>query len=240
MTMKALLRIEGLHKRFVLHTQGGVELDVLRGIDLVVRPGECVVLAGPSGAGKSTLLRCVYGNYRADAGRILVRHGADDIDIVTAHHRAILDLRRRSIGYVSQFLRVVPRVPALDVVAEPLRALDVETEAARQRAQAILDALGIPQRLWGLAPQTFSGGEQQRVNIARGFVVGRPLMLLDEPTSALDPENRRRVVALIETAKSRGTAIVGVFHDPDLAEAVGTRRIDIRAAESPRAALVAG
>ena len=237
---KALLRIEGLCKRFTLHTQGGVELDVLRGIDLVVRPGECVVLAGPSGAGKSTLVRCVYGNYRADAGRILVRHGADEIDMVTAHHRTILELRRRTIGYVSQFLRVVPRVAARDVVAEPLRMLDVDAAAARERAEAILDSLGIPPRMWSLAPQTFSGGEQQRVNIARGFVVGRPLMLLDEPTSALDPENRRRVIALIESAKSHGTAIVGVFHDPDLAEAVGTRRIEIRAAESPRAALVAG
>jgi alpha-D-ribose 1-methylphosphonate 5-triphosphate synthase subunit PhnL len=237
---ETLLRIEGLCKRFTLHTQGGVELDVLRGVDLVVRPGECVVLGGPSGAGKSTLLRCVYANYRADAGRILVRHGTDEIDMVTAHHRIVLDLRRRSIGYVSQFLRVVPRVPALDVVAEPLRALDVAAAPARQRAEAILDALGIPRRMWALAPQTFSGGEQQRVNIARGFVVGRPLMLLDEPTSALDSENRRRVVALIEAAKRDGTAIVGVFHDPDLAEAVGTRRLDIREAETPRAALAAG
>jgi alpha-D-ribose 1-methylphosphonate 5-triphosphate synthase subunit PhnL len=192
-------------------------------------------VAGPSGAGKSTLLRCVYGNYRTDAGAILVRHGAEEVDMVTAHHRTILELRRRSIGYVSQFLRVVPRVAARDVVAEPLRLLDVAAAQARARAEAILDALGIPPRMWGLAPQTFSGGEQQRVNIARGFVVGRPLMLLDEPASALDPENRRRVIALIETAKSRGTAIAGVFHDPDLAEAVGTRRIEIRAAESPPA-----
>jgi alpha-D-ribose 1-methylphosphonate 5-triphosphate synthase subunit PhnL len=218
-----MLRIENLRKTFQLHNQGGVEIAALSGVDLHVAASECVVLSGPSGVGKSTLLRCVYGNYAADSGRILVRRADRVVDIVGAHHRTILSLRRDTVGYVSQFLRVVPRVSAIDVVAEPALRAGVPAAAARQRAAFLLDALGIPERMWSLAPQTFSGGEQQRVNIARGFVLDYALLLLDEPTASLDAENRRRVAGLVEQAKSRGAAILGIFHDGDMADAVGTR-----------------
>lgn len=221
--MTLSLQIDGLRKRFNLHNQGGTELRVLDGVDLRVAPGECVVLAGPSGAGKSTLLRCAYGNYLADGGAILVRSQDRVVDVVGAHHRTIQELRRRTIGYVSQFLRVVPRVPTIDVVAEPLLRLGTDADLARARAAQLLEQLAVPQRLWTLAPQTFSGGEQQRVNIARGFAVDYPVLLLDEPTAALDEDNRRRVAGLIDRAKARGAAILGVFHDLDLAEIVGTR-----------------
>jgi alpha-D-ribose 1-methylphosphonate 5-triphosphate synthase subunit PhnL len=221
--MKPLLQVTGLVKRFRLHNQAGMELSVLEGAALTAHPGECVVLAGPSGAGKSTLLRCIYGNYVVQAGQIHVRHDGHIVDVVKAHHRTILDLRRRTIGYVSQFLRVVPRVAAIDVVAEPLLRAGTGENEARMRAAEMLDRLAIPRRMWGLAPQTFSGGEQQRINLARGLALPTPLLLLDEPTSALDPENRRRVAGLIDEAKARGGAVVGVFHDMDMAEAVGTR-----------------
>ncbi len=218
-----MIRVEALSKTYVLHTQGGIEIPVFADAALTVAAGECVTLHGPSGTGKSTLLRCLYGNCKPDAGAIHVRHGGDSVDIASAAPRVVLDVRRRTLGYVSQFLRAIPRVPALDVVAEPLRALGVPVEAARARAGDLLARLRIPERLWALAPATFSGGEQQRVNIARGFAANYPILLLDEPTASLDQKNRAVVIALIAEAKAAGAALVGVFHDDEVREAVSTR-----------------
>jgi alpha-D-ribose 1-methylphosphonate 5-triphosphate synthase subunit PhnL len=229
-TETKLLAVRDLHKSFKLHNRSGIVLPVLSGVSLDAFAGECLVLAGPSGAGKSTLLRCVYGNYLADAGSILLNDGAREVQIVGANHRTILDLRRRVVGYVSQFLRAIPRVGARDVVAEPLRRIGWDENRASERAGALLASLGISERMWDLPPATFSGGEQQRVNLARGFAVEYPVMLLDEPTSALDAENRRRVAALIDGAKARGAAVLGVFHDHDMADAVGTRTLHVEPA----------
>ena len=221
--MSAALIVEDLAKTFTLHTQGGAVLPVLDGVGLTVAPGECVALGDPSGAGKSTLLRAIYGNYRVQRGRVLVRHDGAMVDIVTAEARRILDVRRRTLGYVSQFLRVIPRVPAVTVVAEPLRALGVTAEEAARRAKTLLSRLRIPERLWPLSPVTFSGGEQQRVNVARGLVAALPVLLLDEPTASLDAESRATVVELIQEARGRGTAIVGAFHDRAVRDAVASR-----------------
>ena len=225
--MGPVLDVKGLEKTFVLHTQGGVRLPVLKNSALTVESGECVVLSGPSGAGKSTLLRCVYGNYKAGSGEILVRSAEGTVDMARAAPRTVLRLRRTTIGYVTQFLRTVPRVPAIDIVTEPMLALGMPMETARERAETLLIRLGIPERLWGLAPATFSGGEQQRVNIARGFAVDFPLFLLDEPTAALDATNRNVVIDLIEEARFRGAAIVGIFHGAEVRDAVATRVIDM-------------
>lgn len=224
--MTPILRVRDLVKTFTLHTRGGARISALAGVSLDAFAGECLVLAGPSGAGKSTLLRCVYGNYLAESGSIC----AQGVEIVGADHRAILDLRRMTIGYVSQFLRAIPRVPAREVVAEPLLRRGVAREEALARGDDLLGELGIPAALRALPPATFSGGEQQRVNLARGFAAEFPLMLLDEPTSALDAANRRRVAGLIDAAKKRGTAVIGVFHDEDMADAVGTRRFALEPA----------
>jgi alpha-D-ribose 1-methylphosphonate 5-triphosphate synthase subunit PhnL len=224
------LAVRGLIKTFTLHLQGGVELPVLRGVDVSVAPGECVVLGDPSGAGKSTLLRAVYGNYRVQAGEILVRHGEHVVDVARAAPRTILDLRRRTIGYVSQFLRVIPRVPTLELVIEPLRALGVPRDDAEARGRALLRRLGIPEGLWGLPPVTFSGGEKQRVNVARGMAADRPILLLDEPTASLDADSRAAVVALIAQARDRGTAIVGTFHDADARATLATRVVRLHEA----------
>jgi alpha-D-ribose 1-methylphosphonate 5-triphosphate synthase subunit PhnL len=210
-----MIAVRGLRKTFTLHNQGGVELPVLEGIDLDVAPGECVALDGPSGAGKSTLLKCLYANYRASAGSVRV----GDVDVTRAADQELLRLRRDTVAYVSQFLRVVPRVPALDVVAEPL----ADAADARLRAEQLLLRLRIPMRLWSVPPATFSGGEQQRINVARGFIRPLPVLLLDEPTASLDADNRQTVVSLIQEARARGCCIVGIFHDQKVREAVATR-----------------
>jgi alpha-D-ribose 1-methylphosphonate 5-triphosphate synthase subunit PhnL len=228
--VSAVIAVEDLHKTFTLHAQGGQELSVLRGVDLAVEPGECVALADPSGSGKSTLLRCIYGNYRPQGGRVLVRHGARVVDMVGAEPRLVLDVRRRSLGYVSQFLRVIPRVPALEVVAEPVRALGMPRGEAVARAAAALERLRIPERLWRLSPVTFSGGEQQRINVARGLAAGHPILLLDEPTASLDADSRALVVELLVEARDRGTAMLGTFHDAEVRDVVSTRRATLHGA----------
>jgi alpha-D-ribose 1-methylphosphonate 5-triphosphate synthase subunit PhnL len=225
--MTARLEISGIAKSFTLHLQDGGQLPVLAGVDLTVRAGECVVVGGPSGTGKSSLLRMVYGNYRCSRGHILVHGEGSSVDIAEATPRQILDLRRRTIGYVSQFLRVIPRISAQDVVAEPLMVRDVDQEEARERARHLLQRLAIPRRLWSLPPATFSGGEQQRVNIARGFIADFPILLLDEPTASLDAANRASVVELIEEKLCGGTAVLGVFHDADVRDRVASRIVDL-------------
>jgi len=227
-----LLQMKGVAKRFTLHHQNGAELSVLHNVDLEVRPGECVVLDGPSGMGKSTLLKLIYANYRATEGFITVAPpGKAPVEVTEATPRELVQLRRESIGYVSQFLRVIPRVSALDVVAEPLaedRGDDpAALEAAREQARTWLTRLRIPDRLWALPPATFSGGEQQRVNIARNMIKPRPLMLLDEPTASLDAANTRTVIELIQEAAARGAALIGIFHDAHVGDAVATRRINV-------------
>ncbi len=227
MTMR--LCLSGVGKTFTMHLQGGVEIPVLRGVELSVKEGECVALTGPSGAGKSTVLRMIYGNYVADMGQILVVDGGRIFDMASAAPRRVLDLRRRTISYVSQFLHAVPRVPAIDVVAEPLRSLGVSAADARERATTLLGRLSLPERLWSLPPATFSGGEQQRVNIARGLVAERPILILDEPTASLDATNRDIVVGLIDERKKAGTAVLGIFHDAVVRDAVADRCVDVRA-----------
>ncbi len=227
-----MIRIKNLSKSFTLHNQGGAVIPVMAGATLAVAPGQCVALTGNSGAGKSTLMRMIYGNYLAASGSIMV----GDTDVAKAEPREILALRREVLGYVSQFLRVVPRVPTLEVVAEPLLALGTDREAALDRARDLLTRLNIPETLWALSPTTFSGGEQQRVNIARGFAHGYPALLLDEPTASLDATNREVVLGLIEEAKARGAAIIGIFHDEEARNRVADRQIDVSVFTPARAA----
>jgi alpha-D-ribose 1-methylphosphonate 5-triphosphate synthase subunit PhnL len=225
--MSAVLELRDAAKSFTMHLQGGLRLPVVAGVDFSVDAGQCVVLAGRSGAGKSSILKMIFGNYRCDGGRILVRHGATTTDVASAEPRRILRLRRTVMGYVSQFLRAVPRVPALDVVAEPLMVEPDLRLEARAKAAALLHRLAIPERLWQVPPVTFSGGEQQRVNIARGFLPERPLLLLDEPTASLDAANRATVVELIAEKKRRGVAIVAIVHDDDVRDAIADTLVDV-------------
>lgn len=225
--MTVMIQVTDLNKRFTLHNQGGVSYPVLSDVSFDVSAGECVVLDGRSGSGKSTLLRSLYANYKPQSGQLKVRHGSELIDLVSATPRQILTIRRQTLGYVSQFLRVIPRVSTLEVVMEPLRALGTDRETCREKAAGLLHQLNIPETLWHLAPSTFSGGEQQRVNIARGFIVDYPIVLLDEPTASLDADNCAVVVSLIQQARARGAAIVGIFHDARLRDQLADRLIPL-------------
>ncbi|WP_411352114.1 phosphonate C-P lyase system protein PhnL [Leisingera aquaemixtae] len=218
-----MIELKNVTKSFTLHNQGSAVIPVMENASLSVKPGECAGLVGASGAGKSTLMRVIYGNYLAASGSVVV----GGVDVAQAEPREILALRRETLGYVSQFLRVVPRVPTLDVVAEPLLAVGTPADQARDKAASLLAQLNIPERLWSLSPTTFSGGEQQRVNIARGFAYEYPALLLDEPTASLDAQNRATVLALIEGAKARGAAIIGIFHDEAARQQVCDRFVDV-------------
>lgn len=225
--MNTLIEVRDLSKTFTLHQQNGVVLNVLDDLNFTVSAGECLVLHGQSGAGKSTLLRTLYGNYLPAGGSIRVRHEGEWLELVGAQPREVLEVRQRTLGYVSQFLRVIPRVSTLDVVMEPALARGWSKDNAKSRAEHLLARLNIPQRLWQLAPGTFSGGEQQRVNIARGFMVTWPVMLLDEPTASLDDTNRQVVLELMHEAKAEGAALIGIFHDRTAREAVADRHLDM-------------
>ncbi|RVK89405.1 phosphonate C-P lyase system protein PhnL [Sinorhizobium meliloti] len=223
----SVLHARGLSKSFTLHTQGEAVIPVFNDVSFDLDNGECLCLHGPSGAGKSTLLRALYANYKLDEGEILILFKATFVDIAKATHWEIKELRRQAIGYVSQFLRVIPRVSTLEIVAEPLLNAGASEIEARATAATMLERLRIPERLWSLAPATFSGGEQQRVNIARGFVIDYPILLLDEPTASLDAANRATVVDLINDAKGRGSAVVGIFHDHEVRDGVCDRLFNL-------------
>ena len=225
--MTAMIEISNAEKTFTMHLQGGIELPVVRGVSFQVVSGECVVLSGPSGAGKSSILKMIFGNYRCDSGRIGIRHNGAQLDLAKAEPRDILSVRRTTIGYVSQFLRAVPRVATSDVVAEPLIVNGMARPEARDRAGALLRRLNIPERLWALPPSTFSGGEQQRVNIARGFISDLPILLLDEPTASLDAANRVVVVDLIDQKKRAGVAMVAIVHDDEIRHLIADRVVDV-------------
>ena len=227
-----VLRLTNVSKQFTLHHQNGLTLPVLNDVNFEVAAGECVVLDGASGMGKSTLLKLIYANYRVSTGSIqYIGRDGEPLELTTATARELIAVRRHHIGYVSQFLRVIPRISTLDLVAEPLLSeLGYDEQAVKQARTLASDGLTrlrIPERLWGLAPATFSGGEQQRVNIARSMIKPRSLLLLDEPTASLDPQNTQTVVSLIHEAIAAGAAAVGIFHDQAVGNQLATRRIDM-------------
>lgn len=225
--MDPILSVSALAKTFTMHLRGGIALPVISDASFALARGQCAVLSGPSGAGKSSILKMLYGNYAVDSGTIRILHHGAEIDLATATPRKIIEVRRDTIGYVSQFLRVVPRVGALDIVAAPLVERGMGRDRAAERAGTLLDRLNLPERLWNLPPATFSGGEQQRVNIARGFITDHPVLLLDEPTASLDAANRDVVIGMIAEKKAAGVAMLGIFHDADIREAVADLLIHV-------------
>lgn len=226
-----MLRIDNLAKTFLLHNQGAKKLPVFQNISFQVKAGECLVLTGASGTGKSTLLRAIYANYLVQSGTINIRHENKWVDLASASPHEVLDIRKKTLGYVSQFLRVIPRISAIDLVCEPLLVQGKLIKPAKAQAKKLLNKLSIPESLWDLPPATFSGGEQQRVNIARTLIQDYPILLLDEPTASLDEKNRDAVIELINEARNQGTAVVGIFHDKYVRESVGTKIFNVELAK---------
>ena len=223
------ITVTQVSKTFVLHNQGGTQLPVLNQMSFHVDAGECVVLYGQSGCGKSTLLKMLFGNYLADSGSIDIHTDQEVVDLVQAHPHDVLTLRRQTLSFVSQFLRVIPRVSTWDLVSDPLKRNGVDPSEIKDRVTQILHRLNLPESLWQLAPATFSGGEQQRVNIARSLILDSPIILLDEPTASLDANNREVVAELISEARARGAALVGIFHDDHLRAQIASRLIHLEA-----------
>jgi alpha-D-ribose 1-methylphosphonate 5-triphosphate synthase subunit PhnL len=228
-----ILQVEGYSKYFQLHEQNKL-IPSSHNISFTVRAGKLTALIGPTGAGKSSVLKGIYRTYLPSAGRILYRNAlGHELDLALASERQILELRRREIGFVTQFLYCLPRQATLDVVAQPLLALGILRDEARQRAAELLSAMNLPERLWSVSPATFSGGERQRVNLARGFIARPRLLLLDEPTASLDSATAECVIGLIEELKSEGTAMLAIFHHPET-----TRRLADQVVElAPRPAV---
>lgn len=226
-----MLRIDNLAKTFLLHNQGAKKLPVFRNISFQVKAGECLVLTGASGTGKSTLLRAIYANYLVQSGKINIRHENKWVDLASASPHKVLDIRKKTLGYVSQFLRVIPRISTIELVCEPLIVQGKLIKPAKAQAKKLLNKLSIPESLWDLPPATFSGGEQQRVNIARTLIQDYPILLLDEPTASLDEKNRDAVIELINEARNQGTAVVGIFHDKYVRESVGTKMFNVELAK---------
>ena len=224
--MNEMLRIEGLTKEFTLHVLGGKRVPAFADVTFTVPQGGLTAIVGASGSGKSSLLKCVYRTYLPTAGRIFYAGRGGTVDLVAADDHAVLALRQQEIGYVSQFLKPPPRVAALDLVARPLVERGVAVDDARAEAATMLARLNVPRDLFDAYPALFSGGEQQRVNIARALIARADLLLLDEPTSALDTANLRVVAELLREARAAGVTMLGIFHDPavvaDLADTVVT------------------
>ena len=224
-----LLKVEGLSKKFTLHNQKGVEIDALSNFEMELKKGECIVLSGPSGAGKSSVLKLLFGNYKLTSGEIKIYHKNKIIELLKTEPLQILDIRKYTMGYVSQFLDVIPRISAVEAVAEPLLNLGEKKETAVEKAAAMLRKLNLPEKLFSLPPSTFSGGEKQRVNIARGFIFDYPVMILDEPTASLDKKNVETVCGLIREKLKKGTGIIGIFHDEELKKKLSTKMVNLNA-----------
>tara|TARA_E500000081_G_scaffold54904_1_gene57837 strand:- start:86 stop:763 length:678 start_codon:yes stop_codon:yes gene_type:complete len=218
-----MIELNNITKKFTLHNQGRTNISVFKNLNLKINPGEIVALTGPSGVGKSSILKMIYGNYVFQSGEIKI----NNYNIDHKYPRNIIELRKNTIGYVSQFLRVIPRVPTIEIVMEPLLEINFDQEEVRERAEKILLDLNIDKNLWNLSPLTFSGGEQQRVNVARGLIRNYPCLLLDEPTASLDNVNKDIVLNLINEKKDKGSSIIGIFHDESSRKYLNAREIDI-------------
>lgn len=223
-----ILKAEGLTKHFYLHEQER-SIPSTFALDFSVSAGQLLAITGPSGAGKSSLLKCIWRTYLPSAGQLWLREESGAVsDLAAAGEQEMLALRKNDIGFVTQFLHCLPRKSAQDVVASPLFNSGTPADAARATAATLLARLNMPRHLWAVAPATFSGGEQQRVNLARGLIKPMRLLLLDEPTASLDPVSRACAIDLLREIKARGTAILAIFHDPTLVDALADGEIRVQ------------
>lgn len=224
---EAILKIDGLSKQFQLHEQNKL-IPSCAQVQLDVFAGELTALIGPTGAGKSSVLKAIYRTYIPCSGRILYRDANGTVtDLAQASEHRMLALRKLDLGFVTQFLHCLPRKSAVEVVAEPLVMRGASREVAAERARELLALLNVPERLWAVPPATFSGGEKQRVNLARGLIARPRLLLLDEPTASLDPATTDRVVELLKAIKAEGVAMLAIFHHPELVDRLADRVVTL-------------
>ncbi len=225
---EAILKIDGLSKQFQLHDQNKL-IPSCAQVQLEVFAGELTALVGPTGAGKSSVLKAIYRTYLPSSGRIVYRDANGSLtDLAQASEHRMLELRKQELGFVPQFLHCLPRKSAVEVVAEPLVTRGTRRDLAAERARELLALLNVPERLWGVPPATFSGGEKQRVNLARGLIARPRLLLLDEPTASLDPATTDRVVELLQSIKGEGVAMLAIFHHPELVERLADRVVTLK------------
>ncbi|MDJ0580307.1 phosphonate C-P lyase system protein PhnL [Crocosphaera sp.] len=216
MSNHLILKIENLSKRFFLHEQQK-SIPSAQNVSMEAFSGKITAITGDSGVGKSSILKCVYGTYLASQGSIFYyTKDGEYLDLAKVTEQEMIRLRKTDISFVTQFLHCLPRQSTIDVVAKPLFDLGMNQKEAREKTKHLLAEIKLPERLWNLSPSTFSGGEKQRVNIARGMIFSPRLLLLDEPTASLDKASVERVVKVIERIKTSGTAILIILHDPDL------------------------
>jgi alpha-D-ribose 1-methylphosphonate 5-triphosphate synthase subunit PhnL len=223
-----IVEVNQLTKVFHLHILHDKEIVALQSVDMTINEGEIIGLTGRSGSGKSSLMKCLYRTYLASAGEIWYSSRKGLVDLAKAGDHEVLELRRSEIRYCAQFLSVIPRVSALDVVAEPLMRTEKERAKARARAAELLETMGLPSSLWDAYPATFSGGEQQRVNVARAIISRPRLLLIDEPTASLDTKTKDLVIGLIRSLRKEGTSVLCISHDGYTLDKLADRRVHLQ------------
>lgn len=224
--MTLVLDVRSLTKGFTMHHLG-TQMAAFGDISFQLSAGKFLLLKGRNGAGKSTLLRTLYWSYLAGGGEILFHSTHRVIDLARAADVDVSFLRKTEIGFVTQFLTARPRVSAEALVAEPLRLSGVAADGALEQARHWLDAFGVKRTLWAAYPTTFSGGEQQKVNLARALILPQRLLMLDEPTASLDVSARAALIDRLAELKANGTTMIGMFHHPgDVAQLID-REIDL-------------
>ena len=224
-----LLSVENLEKTFCLHLLKGIRVEAVQSLSFQLQQGEFGVLVGPSGAGKTTVLKCIYRTYLPTGGTI--RYQCSDnsiVDLATCSEQMVLEIRKTEIAHVTQFLRCAPRVPAEEVVSYPRMTQGISQKEAVEEARELLQRFAIPEKLWQAYPITFSGGEQQRINLARAIVQRPRLLLLDEPTASLDSRAIERFLAALESIRKKGTTCLGIFHNQDMVRSLATQVIEVR------------
>lgn len=223
------LKVRNLSKEFTVHTRGGIKIQGYENINFEVKKGEFLSLYGPSGMGKSSILKALFRTYTTTTGDIIfTKENGDSVNIASCDDSTMLSLRKDEIGYVSQFLKVLPRIGAVDVVAQPLIDKGESEEIAKEVAKELLSYLGIKEELFNVSPLTFSGGEQQRVNIAKGIIAPKSVLLLDEPTASLDMTNTNKVIDKLLEIKKQGVTMIGIFHDMDCMKRISDKIYDMK------------
>jgi len=223
-----ILEVNDLSKVFNLHILKDKRIEALKEISFTMKEGEIIGLTGKSGSGKSSLMKCIYRTYLASSGEIIYASNDGPIDMVKADDHQIIELRKTEINYCSQFLSVIPRVSAVDVVCENLFRIEKNKQKAREQAKEMLEELALPADLWDAFPVTFSGGEQQRINVARAIIAKPRFLLIDEPTASLDARTKDVVIDMIVDLKRNGTSVLCISHDEYTLERLVDRRIDLQ------------